>query len=82
MEWKEQWKGIKFTRLYLLLREQLAYPDDPWFSDTLKWWNEQIFDASSATDDEDPSEAARDAEGPSTRERSDRERQLRMQTHV
>lgn len=38
--WGEEWKGVKLTRLYLLLREQFAYPDDPWCTETLKWWNE------------------------------------------
>ncbi|KAF9786096.1 hypothetical protein BJ322DRAFT_1107959 [Thelephora terrestris] len=77
-EWKEEWKGIKFARLYMLLREQFAYPDDPWHSKTLNWWNEQVFGASDGTDEDIP-ETARDAGGPSTRERGDYEREQRMQ---
>ena len=76
-EWKEEWKGIKFPRLYILLREQFAYPDDPWYSDTLKWWNEQVFGTSHSANEIVP-ETAQDTEGPSTRERSDYERQQRM----
>ena len=38
--WGEEWKGVKLTRLYMLLREQFAYPDDAWHKETLKWWNE------------------------------------------
>ncbi|KAF9790581.1 hypothetical protein BJ322DRAFT_1104237 [Thelephora terrestris] len=79
-EWKEEWKGIKFPRLYMLLREQFAYPDDPWYSNTLQWWNEQVFGASQQTDGNQPPETTQDAEGPSTRERSDYERQERMRT--
>lgn len=42
-EWRDDWKGIKFSRLYVLLREQFAHPDDPWCAETLKWWNEYVF---------------------------------------
>ena len=38
--WGEEWKGVKLTRLYILLREQFVHPDDPWCTETLKWWNE------------------------------------------
>jgi hypothetical protein len=41
-EWKEEWKGIKFARLYVLLREQFTHSDDPWCVQTLKWWNEFV----------------------------------------
>lgn len=41
-EWGEEWKGIKLPRLYILLREQFAHPDDPWCVETLKWWNEFV----------------------------------------
>lgn len=41
-EWKEQWKGVQFSRLYVLLCEQFTYPDDPWSAETLKWWNELV----------------------------------------
>lgn len=37
--WGEAWKGVKLPRLYILLREQLAYQDDPWCVETIKWWN-------------------------------------------
>ena len=39
-EWKEEWKGVKFPCLYVLLHEQFAHSDDPWCAETLKWWNE------------------------------------------
>lgn len=76
-EWKEEWEGINLPRLYILLREQFAYPDDPWYSDTLQWWNKQTFEKSCGTDEDVP-ETAQDAEGPSTRERGDAERQQRI----
>ena len=38
--WGEEWKGVKLARLYMLLREQFAHPEDPWFAETLEWWNE------------------------------------------
>ena len=38
-KWGETWKGVKLPRLYILLREQLAYEDDPWCVETIKWWN-------------------------------------------
>lgn len=38
-EWKEEWKGVKLPRLYVLLREHFTYPDDPWCTETLEWWN-------------------------------------------
>ena len=80
-EWKEEWKGIKFARLYILLREQFAYPEDPWYANTLQWWNEQVFGASPETDEGVP-EAAQDMQGPSTCERGDNERQQRIQAAV
>ena len=61
----------------MLLREQFAYPDDPWYSDTLHWWNEQVFGASRNAGEDIP-ETARDAGGPSTRERGDYEQEQRM----
>ena len=42
-EWGEEWKGVKLSRFYLLLREQFVHPEDPWCVDTLKWWNEYVF---------------------------------------
>ena len=41
-KWGETWKGVKLPRLYILLREQLAYEDDPWCVETIKWWNKCI----------------------------------------
>lgn len=35
--WGEEWKGIKLTRLYILLREQFCHPDDPWCTEIIKW---------------------------------------------
>lgn len=78
VEWKEEWKGVNLQRLYLLLREQLAYPDDPWHIETLKWWDEQVF-GSSPGDSERPQEPAYDEQGPSSRERAEVERRQRMQ---
>jgi len=40
--WGEVWKGVKLPRLYILLREQLAYEDDPWCVETIKWWNKFV----------------------------------------
>ncbi|KAF9789208.1 hypothetical protein BJ322DRAFT_1105075 [Thelephora terrestris] len=77
-EWKEEWKGVKFARLYFLLREQLAYPEDPWCADTLQWWNDQIFGESPGTDDDVPA-ATRDMQGLSICECIANERQQRIQ---
>lgn len=41
--WGEEWKGVKFPHLYILLREQFAHPDDPWCKETLDWWNKLCF---------------------------------------
>jgi hypothetical protein len=60
----------------LLLREQFD-PKDPWCVETLKWWDEQIFGAS--TTDDNAQDATYDAQGPSSRERALVERQKRMQ---
>jgi len=92
--WGEEWKGVKLTRLYILLREQFAHPGDPWCVETLKWWNEfrlfvhylssiysQSFRkifGSSTETNEDFQEVMRDIQGPSMRERMDNERQERM----
>jgi len=32
--------GINLSALYNLLREQFRGPDDPWYKETLKWWDE------------------------------------------
>lgn len=93
-EWKEEWKGVKFARLYILLREQFAHPDDPWHIETLNWWNEfclsihclyficsQSFRkifGGTGETSEESPEAARDMENPSTRERMDNERRERI----
>ena len=61
----------------MLLREQFAYPDDPWYSETLHWWNEQVFGASRSAGEDIP-EVAQDAGGPSTCERGDLEQEQRM----
>ena len=39
-KWGDKWEEINLERLYILLREQLALPDDPFVIETLKWWNE------------------------------------------
>ena len=93
-EWKEEWKGVKLTRLYVLLREYFAYSDDPWCTETLGWWDEFRFNlsstlgthspsfrkvfGSSSGSNEDTPEATRDTQGPTMRERMDIERQERM----
>ncbi|KAF9786305.1 hypothetical protein BJ322DRAFT_1108158 [Thelephora terrestris] len=77
-EWKEEWKGIKFPRLYILLREQFAYPDDPWHADTLRWWNDKVYGTPRGANEDVP-EIAQETKGPSTRERSEYERQQRIQ---
>ena len=41
--WGEEWKGVKFPRLYILLHEQFVHPDDPWCKETLDWWNKLRF---------------------------------------
>jgi len=38
-KWGEKWEDINLERLYILLREQLAQPNDPWVVETLLWWN-------------------------------------------
>ena len=49
-EWGEDWKGIKLTRLYILLRELFVHLDDPWCTATIKWWNEfRVFLCSSSS---------------------------------
>ena len=39
-KWGEKWQDINLERLYILLREQLALPNDTWVVETLKWWNQ------------------------------------------
>ncbi|KAF9791087.1 hypothetical protein BJ322DRAFT_1208320 [Thelephora terrestris] len=77
-EWKEQWKGIQFPRLYILLREQFAHSDDPWRAETLKWWDEKIFGGAPDTDEE-LQEEERETQGPSMRSRMENERLARIQ---
>jgi len=92
--WGEEWKGVKLTRLYILLREQFAHPDDPWCTETLEWWNEfRLFTrylsfihsqpprkifGGSTETDEDSQDVMWDTHGPSMRERMDSERRERM----
>lgn len=35
--------GINLSALYDLFREQFCDPDDPWYTETLEWWNEYVF---------------------------------------
>jgi hypothetical protein len=39
-KWGNKWGDIDLQRLYNLLREELAHPDDPWCIATMKWWDE------------------------------------------
>jgi hypothetical protein len=94
-EWKEQWKGIQFPRLYILLREQFAHSDDPWRAETLKWWDEYVLCSSPPTlmcsqyprkifggapdTDEELQEEERETQGPSMRSRMENERLARIQ---
>ena len=69
---------IKFDWLYLLLREQFAHPDDPWCSETLKWWNNRVFGGTTSSDGEDDAEANEDNQGIPMRKRIENERRGRM----
>jgi hypothetical protein len=76
--------GVNLSTLYDLLREQFQDPDDPWYKETLKWWDKCVLTFTSlgfrpftihlsqvfpdTPDDHDPP-GARDMEGPTMRER-------------
>jgi len=41
-KWDMRFGDINLSSLYDLLREQFRNPEDPWYRDTLKWWNEYV----------------------------------------
>lgn len=34
--------NVNLSSLYDLLQEQFRNPEDPWYKDTIKWWNEYV----------------------------------------
>lgn len=41
-KWDTRFGDVNLSSLYDLLREQFRDPEDPWYRDTLKWWNECV----------------------------------------
>ena len=44
-KWSLTFGDVNLSLLYDLLREQFCNPEDPWYRDTLKWWNECVLQA-------------------------------------
>jgi hypothetical protein len=86
--------GINLSTLYDLLREQFQDPNDPWYKETLKWWDECVLTPPCLgvhlfislhlsqvfpdTSDDHDPPGVRDMEGPTMRERMAQERVARM----
>lgn len=85
--------GINLSALYDLLREQFQNPDDPWYKETLKWWNEYVSTPAHPSicqftnrpsqvfpevSNNNDDRDVRDLEGPTMRERMVQEREARM----
>lgn len=47
-KWGTTFGEVNLASLYDLLREQFRNPDDPWYKDTIKWWNEYVWTDSSS----------------------------------
>ena len=41
-KWDTRFGDVNLSSLYDLLREQFRNPEDPWYRETLKWWNECV----------------------------------------
>ena len=41
-KWDIMSSDVNLSSLYDLLREQFRNPEDPWYIDTVKWWNEYV----------------------------------------
>ena len=41
-KWATMSGDVNLSSLYDLLREQFRNPEDPWYKDTIKWWNEYV----------------------------------------
>jgi len=41
-KWGSMSGDVNLSSLYDLLREQFHNPEDSWYKDTLKWWNEYV----------------------------------------
>jgi hypothetical protein len=41
-KWDSRFGDVNLSSLYDLLREQFRNPEDPWYRETLAWWNECV----------------------------------------